>query len=79
MLTDEQFSILAANRKAHTLYAEEGESLTGATLRRILRSGDQARVRASVRALKNGASWRCTLATLSPEGKETPSNSRPVA
>lgn len=72
MLTDEQFSILAANRKAHTLYAEEGESLTGATLRRILRSGDQARVRASVRALKNGASWRCTLATLSPEGKETP-------
>jgi len=72
LLTDDQFSILAANRKAHALYAPEGEPLAGTTFRRILRSGDQARVWASVRALKNGASWRCTTATLNPDGQETP-------
>ncbi|MBU4524591.1 MAG: LuxR C-terminal-related transcriptional regulator [Desulfomicrobium sp.] len=72
LLADEHFSVLAANRKAHTLFATEGGSLTGITLRHILRAGDQARVFASVKALKNGASWRCTIATLGADGQETP-------
>jgi PAS domain S-box-containing protein len=72
LLTDEQFRILAANRKAHSLYAEGEEPLAGATFRRILRAVDEARVLASARSLKNGASWRGTLTTLRPDGQETP-------
>lgn len=72
LLTDEQLVILAANRKAHTLYAPHGAPLAGSQLHGILRHGDRARVRASVRALKNGASWRCTIATRDADGQETP-------
>lgn len=72
LLTDEQLVILAANRKAHALYSPEGASLEGAAFRHILRSKDLARVWASVRALKNGASWRCTIPTLGADGQETP-------
>lgn len=72
LLTDEQLVILAANRKAHSLYAPHDEPLAGNRLHGILRPGDQARVRASVRALKNGASWRCTIATRGADGQETP-------
>lgn len=72
LLADEHFTVLAANRKAHVLFAPEGASLVGTPFRRILRAGDQARIYASVRALKNGASWRCTIATLDPNGQETP-------
>jgi PAS domain S-box-containing protein len=72
LLTDEHFIVLAANRKAYDLYAREGESLAGTPFPRMLRAGDQARVTASVKALKNGASWRCTIATQGPQGQETP-------
>jgi hypothetical protein len=34
---------------------------------------------ASVRALKNGASWRCTIATLGPTDRKTRSRSRSAA
>ena len=72
LLTDEQLVILAANRKAHALFAPEGASLAGSDLRHILRPEDQARVWASVRALKSGASWRSTIATLGADGTKTP-------
>ena len=72
LLTDDRFRILAANRKAHSLYAAGEESLAGTPLRRILRSADEARILASARSLKNGASWRCSLATLDHDGQETP-------
>jgi PAS domain S-box-containing protein len=72
LLTDDQFLILAANRKAHTLYSEKEEPLTGTPFRRILRAADQARILASARSLKNGASWRGPLTTIGPSGQETP-------
>jgi PAS domain S-box-containing protein len=72
LLTDEQFRILAANRKAHTLYATEEESLAGTSFLRVLRSVDEARILASVRSLKNGASWRGSLVTKGSGGQETP-------
>jgi len=72
LLADEHFTVLAANRKAHVLFAPEDASLVGTPFCRILRAGDQARVYASVRALKNGASWRCTIATVDSDGQETP-------
>jgi PAS domain S-box-containing protein len=72
LLTDEHFNVLAANRKAHALYAVAEEPLTGTSLCRILRSADKARILASARSLKNGASWRGPLTTLSPSGQENP-------
>ncbi|PKN42456.1 MAG: hypothetical protein CVU60_05560 [Deltaproteobacteria bacterium HGW-Deltaproteobacteria-18] len=72
LLTDEQFNILAANRKAHSLYGKGEEPLAGTTFRRILRTVDEARVLASARSLKNGGSWRGSLAVLSSDGQETP-------
>jgi PAS domain S-box-containing protein len=72
LLTDEQFRILAANRKAHALYGSEDEPLAGTSLRNILRAVDEARILASARSLKNGASWRGALTALRPDGQETP-------
>jgi len=72
LLTDEGFCILAANRKAQSMYAADGESLAGKTCRRILRAGDEARMLATVRSLKNGASWRGPLTTMGSDGRETP-------
>ncbi|ACU91394.1 PAS domain S-box protein [Desulfomicrobium baculatum] len=72
LLTDGQFRILAANRKAHSLYGRGDEPLTGTSFRSILRAVDEARILASARALKNGASWRGALTALRPDGQETP-------
>jgi PAS domain S-box-containing protein len=72
LLTDDQFLILAANRKAHALYSAPEKPLTGTSFCRILRATDKARILASARSLKNGASWRGPLTTLSPDGQETP-------
>ena len=72
LLTDDQFRILAANRKAHALYGGQDESLAGTSFRRVLRVTDEARILASARSLKNGASWRGPLATLDHDGQETP-------
>ena len=72
LLTDGQFRVLAANRKAHSLYSEGDEPLAGTSFRRILRTVDEARILASARSLKNGASWRGTLTTFRPDGLETP-------
>jgi PAS domain S-box-containing protein len=72
LLTDDQFLILAANRKAHTLYSLGEEPLTGTSFCRILRAADKARILASARSLKNGASWRGPLTTLGQDGQETP-------
>jgi PAS domain S-box-containing protein len=72
LLTDGQFRILAANRKAHSLYARGDEPLAGTSFRSILRAVDEARILASVRSLKNGASWRGALTALRPDGQETP-------
>jgi len=72
LLTDGQFRILAANRKAHSLYGREDEPLAGTSFRSILRAVDEARILASARALKNGASWRGALTVLRPDGQETP-------
>ena len=72
LLTDDQFRVLAANRKAHALYAADDEPLAGTSLRRVLPAADEARVLASARSLKNGASWRGQLATMGTDGQETP-------
>ncbi len=72
LLTDDQFRILAANRKAHALYGGHDESLAGKSFRRILRAVDEARILASARSLKNGASWRGPLTTVDHGGQETP-------
>jgi PAS domain S-box-containing protein len=72
LLTDGQFRILAANRKAHSLYGRGDEPLAGTSFRSILRPVDEARILASARALKNGASWRGALTALRPDGQETP-------
>jgi len=72
LLTDGQFRILAANRKAHSLYGRGDEPLAGTSFRSIMRAVDEARILASVRSLKNGASWRGALTALRPDGQETP-------
>lgn len=72
LLTDEGFCILAANRKAHALYCAGEEILAGTSCRRILQSGDEARILATVRSLKSGASWRGQLTTLGSNGQDTP-------
>lgn len=72
LLTDDAFRILAANRKAHTLYASGDECLDGSALPRILHHADEARILAAARALKSGRSWRGSLTTLGPDGQETP-------
>lgn len=72
LLTDEEFRILAANRKAHSLYSKGDEPLAGTSFRGILRSVDEPRILASARSLKNGASWRGSLTALRPDGQETP-------
>lgn len=72
LLTDDSFRILAANRKAHSLYATGDECLDGSALQRILRPADEPRILATARALKSGGSWRGPLATLGPAGQETP-------
>ena len=72
MLTDDAFRILAANRKAHTLYASGDECLDGSALQRILRPADEPRTLATARALKKGGSWRGSLTTVGPGGQETP-------
>jgi len=72
LLTDDAFRILAANRKAHALYASGEECLDGSALPRILHHADEVRVLAAARALKSGTSWRGSLTTLGPDGQETP-------
>lgn len=72
LLTDEGFCILAANRKAHALYCTQEETLAGTSCRRILQSGDEARILATVRSLKSGASWRGQLTTRGANGQDTP-------
>lgn len=72
LLTDDTFRILAANRKAHVLYAAGDECLDGSGLPRILRPSDETRVLATAQALKNGSSWRGVLDTLGADGRETP-------
>ncbi len=72
LLTDDAFRILAANRKAHALYATGDECLDGSALPRILHPADEGRVLAAARALKSGMSWRGSLTTLGPDGQETP-------
>lgn len=72
LLTDDAFRILAANRKAHALYATGEECLDGAALQRILRPVDEARILAAARALKKGGSWRGSLTTMGPGEQETP-------
>ena len=72
LLTDDSFRILAANRKAHTLYATGDECLDGSALPRILPPSDEPRLLATARALKSGASWRGAQITLGPAGQETP-------
>jgi len=72
LLTDDTFRILAANRKAHALYAAGAECLDGSALPRIMRPADEPIILAEARALKSGASWRGRLTTLGPDGHETP-------
>jgi len=72
LLTDDAFSILAANRKAQTLYAPKDGALTETNLERILRREDAPRILATARALKSGASWRGPLVTIDAGGLLAP-------
>ena len=72
LLTDEDFRILAANRKALELYSSGEDGLEGAALPTILRPADKARILTTAEGLANGELWTGRLTTLGAGGQKTP-------
>jgi PAS domain S-box-containing protein len=74
LLTDEEFRILAANRKAMELYAGSEDGIEDISLPNILRPSDKVRVLATAHALASGGRWSGRLTTLGAGGQKTPVN-----
>lgn len=72
LLTDEDFQILAANRKALELYTVEDDSLEGKSFSDIMRPSDRDRIQATALALASGERWSGRLTTLGAAGQKTP-------
>lgn len=73
ILTDDALRILAANRKAHRLYAlDVDHPLTDRDFLSIVHLRDRDHVREGTGSLKRGASWRVSLTTLDREGDLAP-------
>ena len=74
LLTDEEFRILSANRKALELYSRGENSIEGSALPNILRPSDKARILAAADALTSGEVWRGRLTSLGAGGQKVPVN-----
>jgi PAS domain S-box-containing protein len=70
LLTDDNFSILSANRKARDMYTMGNDGLEGKPLPDILRPSDQTRVLTTAGSLASGGFWRGNLTTLGSGGQK---------